>query len=223
MTLFYLNQNGTDTDHFYKCPKGVTKDPSPGKGCKATSWKNKGIAWASDKDKKFIALSKSDASKAVLDSVAVDSTPTAGSTIMMPYANFKYYKCSDGSDPKTCPYDKRYADVNNEEFIVWMRTSGLPNFRKLHRIIDTDLKEGEIVHFAINNVFPVSDFSGTKAIVLSTTEWIGGKNKFLGWAYIVVAIVCILLAIGFLVKQMHSPRAVANAKELEESAHAGGS
>jgi len=220
---FYLNDKNLSTTSFYKCAKGWDAETKDTTKCTVTPWKNKGIAWSSDKEKKFIQMSAADAKKAVLGRSGT-FTPTASNTIMMPYKSFKYYKCADESvkDLSKCADVDKYADVNNEEFIVWMRTSGLPNFRKLHRIIDTDLKEGEYVHFTINNVFPVSDFSGTKAIVLSTTEWIGGKNKFLGWAYIVVAIVCILLAIGFFVKQLHSPRAVANAKELEEQAHAGG-
>merc|ERR1711959_155659 len=141
----------------------------------------------------------------------------------MPYDSYKYFKCVDTAFSKanknldSCPKSKRYADVGNEEFIVWMRTSGLPEFRKLHRIINTDLKEGDKLTFLINNIFPVKEFSGTKKIVLSTTTWIGGKNSFLGWAYIVVAILCILLALGFFIKEMVCPRQVASSEQLEHT------
>ena len=64
-----------------------------------------------------------------------------------------------------------------------------------------DLKEGQTIKFTVNDVFPVSKFSGTKKIVLSTTTWIGGKNTFLGAAYITVACICILLGIGFAIKE----------------------
>merc|ERR1712086_750575 len=114
-----------------------------------------------------------------------------------------------------CPQGQRYADVSNEELIVWMRTSGLPTFRKLHRIINTDLKKGDKLNFFVNNVFPVTAFSGTKKIVLSTTTWIGGKNAFLGWMYIIVAILCILLAVAFAIKQAWNPREPTT--ELESS------
>merc|ERR1712227_818391 len=127
----------------------------------------------------------------------------------MPYDTYKYYKCSDTGTKYDCPAEKRYADVHNEEFIVWMRTSGLPEFRKLHRIIQTDLKAGERIEFKVNDVFPVCAFKGTKKVVLSTTTWIGGKNQFLGYAYIVVASLCLLLAIGFFIKQVVSPRKLA--------------
>jgi len=83
-----------------------------------------------------------------------------------------------------------------------MRTSGLPTFRKLYRVINTDLKKGQTIKFTVNDVFPVTKFSGTKKIVLSTTTWIGGKNTFLGAAYITVASICILLGIGFAIKEM---------------------
>ena len=137
----------------------------------------------------------------------------------MPYDNFKYYKCASSSYTlDTCPLTQRYADVGNEEFIVWMRTSGLPSFRKLHRIINTDLNAGDTLNFSINNVFPVSGFKGTKHVIISTTTWIGGKNLFLGWAYIVVAIICLLLAIGFAAKQFFNPRMLASASELDEKA-----
>jgi len=54
--------------------------------------------------------------------------------------------------------------------------------------------------------FPVSDFEGEKAFVVSTTSWLGGKNSFLGYAYIIVGIICVLLAIAFYIKHKTSPR-----------------
>merc|ERR1711916_319027 len=69
-----------------------------------------------------------------------------------------------------------------------------------------DLKAGSRLLFQVLNVYNVSQFDGEKAIVLSTTSWLGGKNSFLGWAYIVVAILCILLAAGFAIKAKVSPR-----------------
>lgn len=34
------------------------------------------------------------------------------------------------------------SNFEDEDFIVWMRTAGLPTFKKLYRIIDTDLQPG---------------------------------------------------------------------------------
>jgi hypothetical protein len=54
--------------------------------------------------------------------------------------------------------------------------------------------------------FEVSSFDGKKSLVISTTSWFGGKNPFLGVAYIVVGSVCLGLAALFLAKQLLSPR-----------------
>jgi len=92
-----------------------------------------------------------------------------------------------------------------EDFIVWMRTAGLPTFKKLRYIIPNGLPKGQF-QVQVNNVFPVSAFGGEKAIVLSTISWLGGKNPFLGYAYVVVGALCLLLALAFGVKHKVSPR-----------------
>lgn len=54
--------------------------------------------------------------------------------------------------------------------------------------------------------YPVKQFSGTKSIVISTVSWIGGKQPFLGWAYIAAAILCVVLAIAGLIRHLIKPR-----------------
>jgi len=107
-------------------------------------------------------------------------------------------------------------DFKDENFIVWMRTAGLPNFRKLYNIIHSDIKPGKyrieiansasllsLAHFLD---YPVSQFDGKKSVVLSTTSWVGGKNSFLGWAYIVVGVICFFQGVAFGLKHKISPR-----------------
>ena len=121
---------------------------------------------------------------------------------------FKYVNISGRTDVTNIGYfGNILPDVNNEEFIVWMRTAGLPTFRKLNRKIqDMDFHQGDVISVLINNIYPVASFNGQKAIVFSTTTWLGGKNDFLGWAYVVVGALSIILAVVFLLKHRISPR-----------------
>lgn len=91
--------------------------------------------------------------------------------------------------------------MTDEHFIVWMRTAGLPNFRKLWGKINEDLT-GDKYYVQIKNTYNVKDFSGTKSFVLSTTNMLGGKNYFLAVCYIVVGALCIVFAVIFFVAYM---------------------
>lgn len=105
-------------------------------------------------------------------------------------------------------------DFEDEDFIVWMRTAGLPDFKKLYRIIEQPIEPGDYVVRVVSN-YPVESFEGRKHIVLSTTTWIGGKNPFLGYAYIVVGAICLLQGIVFFVKHKVAPRKLGDTKYLE--------
>jgi hypothetical protein len=56
--------------------------------------------------------------------------------------------------------------------------------------------------------FPVIEYGGTKSILLSTRTVIGGKNPFLGIAYVVVGGLCVLLGALFTVAHLVKPRYV---------------
>jgi hypothetical protein len=118
----------------------------------------------------------------------------------------------------------RLPNVDDEDFIVWMRTAGLPNFKKLRYIINTKLYKDDVFTVHIDSTYPVAKFEGTKAFTLiKTHSWLGGKNDFLGWAYIVVGAVCILLAFAFLAKHKLSPRVLGDMKYFNFKAGGPGS
>jgi len=115
--------------------------------------------------------------------------------------------------PESTPGIRVIPDFKDVDFIVWMRTAALPTFRKLWRVINQPLQGDFIVK--IQNNYPVTAFGGHKYIVLSTTSWLGGKNPFLGYAYMVVGGVCILLGIIFGLKHWISGRRQGDTSYLE--------
>ena len=65
--------------------------------------------------------------------------------------------------------DVQWIDMEDPHFIVWMRTAGLPNFRKLWGKIKKDLPV-DSYKILIQNNYKVSNFKGKKSFVLSTTN-----------------------------------------------------
>ncbi|XP_029316559.1 cell cycle control protein 50B [Cottoperca gobio] len=91
----------------------------------------------------------------------------------------------------------------NQDFLVWMRTAALPDFRKLYRrITEGDYAKGlpagnYTLKIAYN--YPVLSFQGRKMVVFSNVSWMGGKNEFLGIAYLVVGSMCVFMSIVMLI------------------------
>eukprot|EP01062_Namystynia_karyoxenos_P024159 TRINITY_DN19396_c0_g1_i1.p1 TRINITY_DN19396_c0_g1~~TRINITY_DN19396_c0_g1_i1.p1 ORF type:complete len:529 (+),score=102.12 TRINITY_DN19396_c0_g1_i1:127-1587(+) len=155
------------------------------------------IAWAADRDKKF-------------------QEPYSSETILTYRGKKELLNCSTEAscdfwvkDPAVMPYFLNgwylfdpYHEIPSpidEDFMVWMRTASLPTFRKLYRKINRNLEPGKY-QVEVSHRFDTSGFDGEKYVILSTLSWIGGKNYFLGGAYIAVGSLCFLLAIGFAVK-----------------------
>lgn len=154
-----------------------------------------GIAWSTDKSVKF-------------------KNPSDWSNTIMP-PNWQKNVYNLSTDPDNNGY-------KNEDLIVWMRTAALPTFRKFYRRADhvsgstfaTGLPAGYYT-ITVNYNYPVTMFEGRKSFIISTTTWIGGKNPFLGIAYLVVGSLCICLGFVFLVIHFKFSR---NTKQSDEFA-----
>ncbi|KAF5358120.1 hypothetical protein D9756_001761 [Leucocoprinus leucothites] len=94
----------------------------------------------------------------------------------------------------------------DEHFQNWMRTAGLPSFTKLYGRNDNDSMQPGTYQIVIGLNFPVRPYKGTKSFVISTVSWIGGKNPFLGWAYVASSALFILIAILGTARHLIKPR-----------------
>ena len=182
-----------------------TLDPQSGHTMKADD-----IAWKSDLNNKFsntgqVRYNHNDAAVCKKDkwNGYSDCTCPGGRTKCNKYLNQSYpHVINDGKG------------VTNQHFIVWMRTAGLPRFRKLYGIIDTAIEANTILNFRVDASFPVNAFGGSKSLVVATTSWAGGKNAFLGIAYIVVGAICLVLGAAFFVKHRLHPRKMGDTSRL---------
>ena len=79
--------------------------------------------------------------------------------------------------------------MTDEHFMVWMKTAGLPNFRKLWGKIEEDLQP-QTYKVVIENNYNVAGFNGEKLFVVSTANSSGGRNETLGVIYIILGVLC---------------------------------
>ncbi|KAG0350573.1 hypothetical protein BG005_009891 [Podila minutissima] len=113
------------------------------------------------------------------------------------WSNFK-----NGYSASSPPIDV----TQNEHFQVWMRTAGLPNFRKLYsKNEEYDLPRGTYT-MDVDMNYNVTSYGGTKSFVISTVSFMGGRNPFLGIAYIVVGVLCVVLGLLFTARHLYKPR-----------------
>ncbi|GER33855.1 LEM3 (ligand-effect modulator 3) family protein /CDC50 family protein [Striga asiatica] len=109
-----------------------------------------------------------------------------------------------------------------EDLIVWMRTAALPTFRKLYGKIEVDLQAGDTINVTILNRYNTYSFNGKKKLVLSTTSWLGGKNDFVGIAYLTVGGLCFFLALVFMLIYLIKPRQLGDPSYLSWNRNPGG-
>ncbi|XP_075728519.1 cell cycle control protein 50B-like [Rhipicephalus microplus] len=108
------------------------------------------------------------------------------------------------------PVDQIPGGLQNEAFIVWMRTAALPSLRKLYgRIVSTGdfarvVPRGEY-YLEVHYRYPVTGFGGTKRLILSNASWMGSRNPFIAIAYVCVGCLCVALGLAFLYIHLRAP------------------
>ena len=89
--------------------------------------------------------------------------------------------------------------MEDEHFIVWMRTAAFPSFRKLWGKIENDLDKGTYT-FQIASLYDTDSYDGEKWIVLSTVNSLGGDNSFIGVLLLILSGISLFFALLFLFK-----------------------
>lgn len=177
-----------------------------------------GIAWDSDKEAKFKIPSLNDGVWSAQRSIYLGNL--TGRTLT-PEENRTYFPTTNDAYFAYGFYANETGHsvpvTTDEDLMVWMRTASLPSFRKLYRIIDTELPAGDYV-VEIDEFYDVSSFEGEKLFALATVSWAGGKNDFLGIAYVVVG-ACALLAGAafFITHKLFGDRSQKAIEELMET------
>lgn len=93
--------------------------------------------------------------------------------------------------------------------MIWMRVSSLPTFRKLYgRIEEISLpgqekrgwKKGDVLSIQVEANYEVNSIDSKKELLISTLGTYGGKNVFLGQAYITVGVFILVTGMFLTVK-----------------------
>lgn len=87
----------------------------------------------------------------------------------------------------------QWTDPQNEHFVNWMRTSGLPNFKKLWGKIYSPLAAGNYT-MTVTNSFNLTEWSGRKSFILATDSSAGGKNYLLPITLLLASLASLIAA-----------------------------
>ncbi|KAI8987486.1 ligand-effect modulator 3 family [Mycotypha africana] len=109
-----------------------------------------------------------------------------------------------------------------ERLHVWMHVAALPDFRKIWARNDNTTIEAGRYRIAIDMNFDTLQYGGEKWLVLTTTTAMGGRNPYLGIAYMAVGGLCILLGIILTIRHLVKPRKLGDESYLSWNQPGGG-
>lgn len=141
---------------------------------------NKGIAWSTNKNR-------------------FKKTKYNASQVVPPPNWIKKYP--NGYTEDNIPDISKWSDFQN-----WMQTPGLSTFSKLALRNDDDVLHAGTYEVVVGLHWPVTEFNGNKSVYLTTRSVIGGRNPFLGIAWIVSGGICLVLSVVFLIINLVVPR-----------------
>ncbi len=114
------------------------------------------------------------------------------------------------------PESTAWLNITNEHVMVWYQMESFPTFIKLWGHIWGTLQAGKSYTIVIDNKFEVSSFDGKKYVYFSEVNSLGGTNKFLGIAFLLMGAVVVVIMAVFIVmyfvkihgKDLYSPEKV---------------
>lgn len=105
-----------------------------------------------------------------------------------------------------------FTGMQDEHFIVWMRTSFLPRVVKSYSVCEDCSLEGGPLKISVDSRYPTSEFGGSKSVVVSSVNGLGSKNQFLGIAYMSSGAVCAAYSLFLLIVFLVYPRELGQAR-----------
>ena len=93
---------------------------------------------------------------------------------------------------------KAWMDTSNEHVMVWYQMESFPNFNKLWgHFHNVTLHAGVTYRVEIENRFDVAKFDGKKFLYISEVNAFGGKSRFMGIFFLVMATILVLMMLVF--------------------------
>jgi len=188
--FLYDDEPFTDDDRLFERVRQPNQSHIPMSG--------ENIAWQTDKKQKFDPDERT-SNSSLFSQISKPINWRSNVYELGTENDHLYYRFLSGSSG---------VGFKNEDFIVWMRTAAFPTFRKLYRKVQpsdgTFVTRGNKTLLIYYN-YPVKSFDGKKYFVIATTSWIGGKNLFLGYTYVVTGALCLLvMAVLFFISRRNN-------------------